>query len=226
MSPSSVTDLSALCDQIEAPVTTKPLAPPRISYTIVNNSKNSSSQQIRRSYLRRLGFVESSPINTSVTTPRDFAVTSQSNPVALPRRRVSFETTPPRIHAIPNRHSHSAEQKTSLWTSPRELRKNYARNVLEFRSENWDYRQCVEEDQFVWLPIANVWTLVHPVHVWHAWHVSEQPQEYQHCDPYGSPTSSPPRRQEEAQHAQTSSSDQQINLQQHFCRVMSAQQRR
>jgi hypothetical protein len=62
------------------------------------------------------------------------------------------------VVSIPDRKGYPKSVRRKLWTSFRALRVNGKRNVLEFEADNFDWRQCSEEDTF----IAHQGELYHP----------------------------------------------------------------
>ena len=62
------------------------------------------------------------------------------------------------VVSIPDRKEYPKSVRRKLWTSFRTLRVNGERNVLEFEADNFDWRQCSEEDTF----IAHQGELYHP----------------------------------------------------------------
>jgi hypothetical protein len=77
------------------------------------------------------------------------------------------------VISIPSHRDYSDRIKNAFWTNAQEMRQNYARNVVEFTAENWDYRQVLEEDQFLYIQVTtggkcsagtNEMVLMHPVH--------------------------------------------------------------
>jgi hypothetical protein len=132
------------------------------------------------------------------------------------KKAVTFSTvTPQDIHLIPSRASLSLRTRRQIWITAEEMRRNYLRNVLEFRSENWDYRLCVEESSFL---RDNQGHLVHPVHF------ILQQQQQQQQQQYGGPQAFPVCAFQKQPLPAGAPADTQ-NLKQHFCRVMSAQKR-
>lgn len=125
------------------------------------------------------------------------------------RKQVSFSSTAPMVHTVPSHRQYSKHRRSMLWISPEEQQQSYARNVMEYQAENWDYRQVIEEEQFV---LTSEGYLVHPVHVYgYLMMVSRRdsfPQAVA-CDAQGS---SPLLAGGQ-------------NMKQHFCRVFSAQKR-
>jgi hypothetical protein len=166
----------------------------------------------------------SSSTAATVDSASSFASTSTSS--SKKNMTVSFRNhgRPTEVHGIPGRLDYSHHRRQMMWISAEELQQNYARNVLEFQSEHWDYRQCVEEEQFV----RNTATgeLVHPIHA--VYWLQQQQQQQQLL-----------LRQQEQQYRQQQYHHQygsppncggisgvgKHNLKQHFCRVLSAQQR-
>ncbi|CAB9515476.1 expressed unknown protein [Seminavis robusta] len=100
------------------------------------------------------------------------------------------------VISIPSHHSYSNRIKNSFWTNSAEMKQNYARNVLEFSAEGWDYRQVVEEDQFYVTERGRELFLVHPVHLllqqqqrernlrWHSFCAVMSAQKQQHAMQY------------------------------------------
>uniref|UniRef100_A0A6V2MXM8 Uncharacterized protein n=1 Tax=Ditylum brightwellii TaxID=49249 RepID=A0A6V2MXM8_9STRA len=85
-----------------------------------------------------------------------------SSPVlALKDRKVSFKTTVS-ILPIPTRFDYSDRIKAVLWSSHQEINLNMNRNKIEFSSENWDWRQAVEDREMI--ICVETGERIHPVH--------------------------------------------------------------
>lgn len=93
---------------------------------------------------------------SSTSLPNNFDARKRKS-----RKSVAFENAV-LVHQIPTRHEFSDRIRNTLWTSSVEMQMNYNRNVIEFTAENWDYRQCLEEDHFF---VAQDGQLIHPVHL-------------------------------------------------------------
>ena len=65
------------------------------------------------------------------------------------------------IHAIPHHSNYSLHTKQLLWTSPEEMEEMTYRNYFEFASEQWDWHQAVEEEDFCLFAGKRT----HPAHV-------------------------------------------------------------
>ena len=116
--------------------------------------------------------------SSTSSSPRNFGGRKKSN-----TRSVAFENAVV-VHQIPTRLEYSDRIRNAVWTNSAEMQMNYTRNVIEFKAENWDYRQCVEEDHFFQTDCGQ---LIHPVHLqrernlkWHFCAVmSAQQQQHQ-----------------------------------------------
>jgi len=73
--------------------------------------------------------------------------------------KVAFKTDV-RVHLIPHRNQYSVKEKEQLWMPPHELELMAHRNCIEFTVEQWDWRQAIEESDFVLMQ----GTLTHPAH--------------------------------------------------------------
>ena len=93
---------------------------------------------------------------SSISTPNNFGGRERKN-----GKSVAFENAVT-VHQIPTRHEFSGRIRNTLWTNAAEMQRNYNRNVIEFTAENWDYRQCLEEEHFF---VAHNGELIHPVHL-------------------------------------------------------------
>ena len=80
-------------------------------------------------------------------------------PQPYPKKQISFNNTVC-VQAIPSRHEYSERVKSSYWSSAEELYWMSKRNVFEFRAEGWDWREVVEDDQFLFFNGEKV----HPSH--------------------------------------------------------------
>jgi hypothetical protein len=86
--------------------------------------------------------------------------TGRTNSSSSVNKMVRFKSQV-QILAIPHHSQYSSQTKQQMWTSPEELEEMTYRNYFEFASEQWDWRQAVEEDDFCFF--AGTWT--HPAHV-------------------------------------------------------------
>ncbi|CAB9519706.1 expressed unknown protein [Seminavis robusta] len=137
-------------------------------------------------------------------------------------KRVTFTNAKDQVHDIPSRDSMSSRTRQRLWITSDQMKRNYSRNVAEFKTENYDYRQCLEEEAFVRTERG---ILIHPVHV-----LASHPRRRQtQSVPTWSNRSKTRPTSHKNLHAGTSSNAMlggaPNNLKLHFCRVMSAQQR-
>ncbi len=78
------------------------------------------------------------------------------------------------IHLIPHRNHYSSQDKERLWMLPHELEEMAYRNCVEFTLEHWDWKQAIEESDFVLLQGI----LTHPAHA-----MMIQQQQQQRCTP-------------------------------------------
>ena len=150
--------------------------------------------------------------------------TSAATSTKQNKKKVTFSQDPPSVQLIPSRHDYSAYRKDCIWISPREMQTSYCRNVVEYQSEHWDYRRCIEEDQFVRMANGD---LIHPIHI--SLMLLEQQQQMQqqqqaHYYPYASPSDYDHHHQYDDCVSGSPPSHNRKNVN-HFCRVMSAQQR-
>lgn len=83
-------------------------------------------------------------------------------PVHKRQRMVSFDDTVS-IKPIPNRASYSERIRKVMYSDPEEFRRNLDRNLIEFDSENLDWRNVLEDDYFY----TNKYTgeKIHPIHI-------------------------------------------------------------
>lgn len=77
------------------------------------------------------------------------------------RRSVSFHETVT-VVTIPSKDSYSDRIRKFLWIEPHEMMQNTARNVIEFKSENWDWRQVADDVEFYICPMTG--EKIHPCH--------------------------------------------------------------
>lgn len=89
------------------------------------------------------------------------------------KAKVAFNTEV-NVHFIPHRSQYSSCDKERLWMVPHELEKMAYRNCIEFTVEQWDWRQAIEESDFVLVQGI----LTHPAHA-----MMQQQQLQQRCTP-------------------------------------------
>lgn len=75
-----------------------------------------------------------------------------------------------RVCLIPHRSSYSPHVRARLWASRHEIRRNAARNTLEFAYEGWGVTGVVEDDGMILCGGRRV----HPIHLF-------SPDERRHC---------------------------------------------
>lgn len=99
----------------------------------------------------------SSPICVS----KDPIMNSKENNSNAKSRSVSFDET---VHVltIPNKDAYSDRIKKHIWTDANERAMNETRNILEFQSEHWDWRQVTEDVEFLICPDTG--EKIHPIH--------------------------------------------------------------
>lgn len=73
--------------------------------------------------------------------------------------KVSFD---PQVAVYEIPHHDSYTDKTALWNSQKEIKRQAIRNTIEFTYEHFDWRMAVEEHYFVQTPSGH---LIHPAHV-------------------------------------------------------------
>ena len=104
-----------------------------------------------------------------ITPPSSLSDTSSSSQtprseelVHKRRRMVCFDDTVS-VKPIPNRASYSERIRNEMYSSPEEFRRNFDRNLIEFDSENLDWRNVLEDDYFY----TNKYTgeKIHPIHI-------------------------------------------------------------
>jgi len=78
-----------------------------------------------------------------------------------PKRRVSFDSSVS-VVPIPKRDEYSSRIKDRIWNSAIVIYENATRNALEFSTENWDWRQVREENDF--FICVDTGESVHPAH--------------------------------------------------------------
>ncbi|GKY96896.1 hypothetical protein MPSEU_000648600 [Mayamaea pseudoterrestris] len=102
----------------------------------------------------------------------DASVVSQDDDASMQQQqgrtyKVSFDPQV-KVYEIPHRDSY--EQKSMIWNSQREIKRQASRNTIEYAYEQFDWRMAAEEAQFVQLPTGQ---FVHPAHFMskekHAW---------------------------------------------------------
>jgi hypothetical protein len=101
-----------------------------------------------------------SPAAVSITDD-DLSVESRDEIQHLTRRertKVSFAAQVS-VYEIPHRDSY--QNKAALWTSQKEIKRQAARNTIEYAYEQFNWRTAVEKSQFLRLPTGQ---LVHPAH--------------------------------------------------------------
>eukprot|EP00559_Dactyliosolen_fragilissimus_P004431 CAMPEP_0184870186 /NCGR_PEP_ID=MMETSP0580-20130426/36776_1 /TAXON_ID=1118495 /ORGANISM="Dactyliosolen fragilissimus" /LENGTH=175 /DNA_ID=CAMNT_0027372153 /DNA_START=334 /DNA_END=861 /DNA_ORIENTATION=- len=78
------------------------------------------------------------------------------------RRNVSFDCSV-HVHQIPSRFAYSNRVKQYLWNNIDEFRNSIERNIMEFSSENWDWRQVADDSEFYLNSLTG--EKIHPVHI-------------------------------------------------------------
>jgi len=78
------------------------------------------------------------------------------------KRQVSFDNSVS-VVPIPKRNAYSNRIRKRIWNSAAKIHENANRNAVEFSVENWDWRQVLEENDF--LICADTGEMMHPVHV-------------------------------------------------------------
>jgi len=76
-------------------------------------------------------------------------------------RSVSFSSSV-MVHPIPMRSDYSSRMRKHLWINRHERLKNALRNAIEFEVENHDWRQALEDKDFIYC--AYLGEKIHPVH--------------------------------------------------------------
>ena len=75
-------------------------------------------------------------------------------------RRVNFAVNTT-VFTIPSHREFTKEEKKHIWTSPRSIRREASRNYKEWDYEGEDWKNVIEEEQFISSPSAG---FVHPAH--------------------------------------------------------------
>eukprot|EP00934_Nitzschia_sp_Nitz4_P009270 Nitzschia sp. Nitz4//scaffold345_size17508//2057//2680//NITZ4_008822-RA/size17508-processed-gene-0.9-mRNA-1//1//CDS//3329548625//9260//frame0 len=68
-----------------------------------------------------------------------------------------------KVCLIPKKEEYSKRIRDFLWTNPEDMALNAHRNTIEFASENWDWRNAMEDDNMYRCLATN--ELIHPVHI-------------------------------------------------------------
>ena len=90
------------------------------------------------------------------------------------RRGVSFDATV-EVRPIPMRTEYSSRIRSHLWSGRREMHDNVSRNVLEYASERYDWRNAPEDDEF-YVDVATG-EKIHPIHYERYLQAQQQEQE-------------------------------------------------
>lgn len=90
-----------------------------------------------------------------------FLKTLMLHPVR-PRHRVTFHNMV-EVHLIPNKSMYSQKVRENLWNHPEDICRNAVRNSVEFAAENFDWRQAVEDENFLVSPSTGA--RIHPAHL-------------------------------------------------------------
>jgi hypothetical protein len=102
------------------------------------------------------------------------------NPVYIkrPRHRVTFHNMV-EVHLIPHKSMYSQEARKNLWNDPDDICRNALRNSVEFAAENFDWRQAVEDENFIMSPSTG--SRIHPAHLhWLDYVSAQRRQERNH----------------------------------------------
>jgi len=115
-----------------------------------------------------------------------------------PRKRCMFNESV-EVIPIPMRSEYSHRVRSRLWSGAMEIQEMAARNTVEFASEGWDWRNCIQDESMYICRATG--ELIHPVHyeqvtMYHHHHqhkLHQQQQQYfeahhhyQHDDQHGS----------------------------------------
>ena len=76
--------------------------------------------------------------------------------------RIKFKTTV-MILPIPSHSEYSKKVKKVIWSDNAEIKLNAQRNLREFASEGWNWKNVLEEDEMFLDRLSNEW--IHPVHL-------------------------------------------------------------
>ena len=68
-----------------------------------------------------------------------------------PRPRVTFQKMV-EVYLIPHKNMFSNQVRRSLWNDPEDIYRNALRNSVEFAAENFDWRQAVQDENFLVSP--------------------------------------------------------------------------
>jgi len=79
-----------------------------------------------------------------------------------PRQRVTFHKMV-EVHLIPHKNMFSNQVRRNLWNDPEDICRNALRNSVEFAAENFDWRQAVEDENFLLSPSTG--KRIHPAHL-------------------------------------------------------------
>lgn len=110
----------------------------------------------------------SSCANSFASTTRTMpASRTTTNKPTTKKRSVSFHETVT-VLTIPSKDSYSDRIRKHLWIEPNERKQNTERNVIEFISENWDWRQVADDVEFYICPVTG--EKIHPCHNIYSYH--------------------------------------------------------
>ncbi|GMH95206.1 hypothetical protein TrVE_jg12942 [Triparma verrucosa] len=135
--------------------------PPLSSSSYSGSSFDSSSSSSSVSYDARSEPPTS--IGASPSTPPTKRLRSNlasENPHLISKsKRITFHNSVS-VLPIPLRTEYSTRASSLMWSSASELWENASRNALEFGSEGWNWKECLEDDRMIYWRNEKV----HPVH--------------------------------------------------------------
>ena len=90
-------------------------------------------------------------------------------------RRVHFDLTKNETILIPSHRDVPALEKPFIWTGAKALKENAKRNEVEWEKEKYDWRNAVEEEDFLLCPRGFLWHPAHEQYVQECWNAHVPP---------------------------------------------------
>lgn len=115
-----------------------------------------------RHYRRSSSLGSQFPIQHEPLKDASASLDSSTSSSSSSRRSIQFDNMVSVVR-IPSHTSYSIDDKKHMWSTDYETRENARRNRREFAAEQYDWKQCVEEDEMYYDRISCEY--IHPIHL-------------------------------------------------------------